>query len=353
MQIRTNANDNQVMNVSKADSEQSARREGRKAQKVNRQTVIFAGEFGLQNDIITQRRQRAQRKAFKMISDAWNTDRKIDQDIAEIKDKLSLLHDEQRENLDIIAEGEGQKEALREHYKVDLDSQEQKDLKLLEKKADIVGHRCSPETSLTDEERERLEQLEEEPLTEYQRRCLEIDSYQGMYEKRNILINSQIQGYNASVTSIRLERLKFHGMVDAQKKADAVMEQAGKEITGLIVDEAKDHVDEEFEEKIEEAKENAEEKAKEEEKIEQRKEDQVELEARIDETREKSEEREEIRKEAEERSREDADLLGEMIDAGMAGIGSSSSMQTDIKNILHKMKLLEEDLKGNIVDEEL
>ena len=351
MQIRANANDNQIMNVSKAAGEQVSRKEGRGAQKSERKTSIFAGDLGFQNDMITQRRQRAQKKVLKIIGDAWDADRKVDQGIRDMKDKLVMLHDEQKENLDIIAEGDAQKEALRQQYGVEMDSQEQKDLELLEKKAD--AYRDPIGVQLTKEEEERLAQLEDQPRTEYQERCLQIDAYQGTYEQRNKQINEEMMAYNSSIREIRLERLKYHGMVDAQKQADEVMEQASSEIIGLLVNEAKDHVDEELEEKIEEAKEKAEEKAEEEEKIEERKEDRIELEAQIDEAHEKNEEREELRKEAKERSRDDADLLNDMIDAGIGGIGNVSDAQTEIKNMLHKMKLLEEDLKGNLVDEEL
>ncbi|MDE7186085.1 MAG: hypothetical protein K2O13_01030, partial [Lachnospiraceae bacterium] len=141
--------------------------------------------------------------------------------------------------------------------------------------------------------------------------------------------------------------------VKAQKKADKVMEAASKEVIGMLTEEAKDHVDEEMEEKREEAEEKAEEKAEEEEKIENRKEEREELENRIDEAHAKNEAQEELRREAEERSREDAVLLGDMMDAGMAGAGDASNVKTDIKNMIHKMKLLEEDLKGSIVDDEV
>lgn len=353
MQIRANVNDNQVISTSNTVRERAARSEDRRAGKDTHRTSIFAGDLGLQNDIITQRRQRAQKKALKIVGDAWNGDRKVDQGIADIKDKLSMLHDEKKENLAVIAEGNAQKEALRQQYGIEADSQEQKDLELLEKKADIDAFRNQPGTYLTEEEQERLAQLEDKPLTEYQQKCLNIDSYQGTYENRNNQIDAQIQGYNASIRAIRQERLKYYEMVDAQKKADKVMEEAGKEILGMLIEEGKEHVDEELEEEIEEAKEKAEEKAEEEEKIEERKEDQAELEERIDDAHEKNEEREELRKDAEERAREDADLLGEMIDAGMGGVGTISDVQSDIKNMLHKMKLLEEDLKGSVVDDQL
>ena len=198
----------------------------------------------------------------------------------------------------------------------------------------------------------RLKEMEGIPLTEYQKRCLEIDQYQKIYEKRNDVIEDQISAYNGSIRAIKLERLKFHEMSDAQKKAEGVMEAASKEVIGMLTEEAKDHMDEEMEEKKEEAQEKAEEEATQEEKVEERKEDKLELENRIDEAHVKNEEREELRREAEERSREDAVLLDDILENGRGSAGSLSNVQLDVKNMLHKMKLLEEDLKGSIIDEE-
>ena len=84
-----------------------------------------------------------------------------------------------------------------------------------------------------------------------------------------------------------------------------------------------------------------------------RKEQQEQLEEQVEETQVKNEEQERLRREASERSREDADLLESMMDAGMGNTGSVSDVQTDVKTMLHKMKLLEEDLKGSMVDDQV
>lgn len=388
MQIRANENENQVIQVSSSARARAQERAGRNGQEQKRNT-IFMGDLNVKKDPITQRKQYAQQKALKMVGDAWDGDRKIDQNIQDIRDKLRQLEDEYVENLGYIAEGEAQKEQLRQQYNVAPDSQEQKDLELLQKKADYMRH--PDEVTLTEEERARLKAIdgrppetkeevellqrkadaekfglsvewteEEEallkemegvPLTEYQERCLKIDGYQKIYETRNDVIKDQIAAYNGSIRATRLERLKFREMEKAQKKAEEVMEAAGKEIIGMLMEEAKDHVDEEMEETKEEAEEKAEEEASQEEKIEERKEDTAELEQQIDEAHRENEAREELRREAEERSREDAVLLGDIMEAGM-GTGSLSDVKFDVKNMLHKMKLLEEDLKGSIVDEE-
>ena len=389
MQIRANENENQVIQVSSSARARAQERAGRNGQEEQKRNTIFMGDLNVKKDPITQRKQYAQQKALKMVGDAWDVDRKIDQNIQDIRDKLRQLEDEYVENLGYIAEGDAQKEQLRQQYNVAPDSQEQKDLELLQKKADYMRH--PDEVTLTEEERARLKAIdgrppetkeevellqrkadaekfgleaewteEEEallkemegvPLTEYQERCLKIDGYQKIYETRNDVIKDQIAAYNGSIRATRLERLKFREMEKAQKKAEEVMEAAGKEIIGMLMEEAKDHVDEEMEETKEEAEEKAEEEASQEEKIEERKEDTAELEQRIDEAHRENEAREELRREAEERSREDAVLLDDIMATGM-GTGSLSDVKFDVKNMLHKMKLLEEDLKGSIVDEE-
>ncbi len=389
MQIRANENENQVIQVSSSTRARAQEKAGRNGQEEQKRNTIFMGDLNVKKDPITQRKQYAQQKALKMVGDAWDVDRKIDQNIQDIRDKLRQLEDEYVENLGYIAEGDAQKEQLRQQYNVAPDSQEQKDLELLQKKADYMRH--PDEVTLTEEDRARLKAIsgrppetkeevellqrkadaekfglevewteEEEallkemegvPLTEYQERCLKIDGYQKIYETRNDVIKDQIAAYNGSIRATRLERLKFREMEKAQKKAEEVMEAAGKEIIGMLMEEAKDHVDEEMEETKEEAEEKAEEEASQEEKIEERKEDTAELEQRIDEAHRENEAREELRREAEERSREDAVLLGDIMEAGM-GTGSLSDVKFDVKNMLHKMKLLEEDLKGSIVDEE-
>lgn len=357
MQIKANPNENQVINFNSAAQERAARRAGGKAQQRNNKASIFAGDLGLnmQNDIVTQRKQRAQKKALKMITDAWNGDRKTDQTIADYQDRIRQCKAEMEENQEIVQRGEAHKEELRQLYGVEEDSQEQKDLKLLEKEAASKKHYAnSDQVRLTDEEKERLAEIHEQGLTEYQERCMNIDKEQEHFEKKIDDLKTEIKAYSNAVAATKLERLKYHDMVNAQEKAEDLMEAASKEAVGLLMGEAKDHVDEELEEKVEEAKKKAEEEAEEEKKVEERKEDREKLEARIDEAHARKEEQEARRRESEERAREDSELLDSMMDAGMGGIGTAKAdVKAAIKEMLHKMKLLEEDIKGSLIDEEV
>ncbi len=354
MQIKVNENQNQVIQVNTSAQQREAERTGNKSEKQHRNS-IFAGDIGLQNDFITMRKQSAQKKAMKIISDAWDVDRRIDGGIEEIKEKLEMLSEELEENQNQIAEGNAEKEQLRQKYGVDEDSQEQKDLKLLEKQADSLIYGNGPDgVQFTEEEEKRLAELNEKPLTEYQERCMKIHGRQAQYKRNVMQIEAQTIGMNASIRSIKLERLKtVPPMVKAQKKADKILEAASKEAIGLLAEEAKDHIDETYEEIREEAKKEAEEKAEQEEKIDAVKDKKEELEQQTDAVSAKAHEQEEVRRKQQEKSREDSELLENVTDTGVENGSAVSDAQAEIKEMLQKIKLLEEDLKGASVDEEV
>lgn len=347
MQIKTGSNESQMIQTNLQTQEKGAVEDGCKAAKQQKKTVIFAGDLSLHKDPITIRRREAQRQAMKFVQNAWDTDRKTDQSIAEYD---GLAEEQKKEilvNRDRILECRERKENLREGYGVEKDSQEQKDLELLER-LHYPGSR-----EFTEEEYERLKEIKDEPLTEYQQMCLEIEGEKRVFDDRARKAESTIKAYDNAVRSIKQERLKHHEMLDAQEDAKKVMEQAGDDIQDLIVGEAKDHVDETYEEQREEAKEEAEEKEELEEKVELRKEQKELLEARIDEARAESNEAEAAQKERERDAREDAELLGDMADAGLNVAGASDTVKAEIKDMLNKMKLIEADVKGIQVDEEV
>lgn len=322
------------------------------SEKQQRKNTIFAGDLPLHKDSITLRRQQAQKKAMEFVQNAWDTDCKTDQSIA----KYEALAGEQKKeilvNRDRIYECRDRKENLREGYGVEKDSQEQKDLELLERRY-YPNNGEFADLDFTKEERERLKELEGRPLTEYQQRCLEIDGEEQIFKIREGKAESALESYNRAVSSIKQERLKQHGMIDAQNNAKKVMEQASEDIQGMMVDEAKDHVDETFEEKREEEEKKAEEKEAEEEKIELRKEQKELMEARIDEARAESHEAEEARREQEKDARAEAAFLKDMAEAGMDVAGAGDTVKAEIKDMLNKLKLIDADIKGIEVDEEI
>lgn len=347
MQVRFSINDNQITGPGVQTQTKESERAGQKSSQTKRTNTIFAGDLPMNKDSIMLRKQQAQKKAMKMIQDAWDGDRKSDQGMVEMREKAEHYRVETLMNQEKVAECEARKENLRQGYGVDADSQEQKDLELLERAKYFF------ENSFTDEELQRLEELQDQPLTEYQQKCLEIHGEQHIFQNRAETAESTAQYYSQSATSMKIERLKFHKMTDAQNNAEKLMEETGKDIVGMLWDEAKDHIDETYEEKREEEKEKAEEKEAQEEKIELRREQKELMEARIDEIREDHNEAETAQKKQEKDAREEAELLGDMADAGLNVAGAGDAVKAEIKDMLNKLKLIEADIKGIEVDEEI
>ncbi len=350
MQVKLRNNETQgiQINTQAQEKAQESRRQ-KAAEKQQRKNTIFAGDLPLHKDSITLRRQQAQKKAMKFVQDAWIGDRKTDQSIEEYQTLAQEQLKELKLNKDKVLECRGRKENLRESYGVEADSQEQKDLELLER----MYYPKEYSTEFTEEEEKRLNELIEKPLTEYQQKCLEIDGEERVFQNRADVAESTIEAYNGAVTSMKVERLKFHKMTDAQENAKKVMDEASKDIQGMIWEEAKDHVDETYEEQREEAEEKAEEKEEQEEKIELRKEQKELMEARIEEAQQENRDAEEAGKERERDAREEASFLKDMADAGLNVAGANDAVKAEIKDMLNKMKLIEADIKGIEVDEEV
>ncbi len=135
---------------------------------------------------------------------------------------------------------------------------------------------------------------------------------------------SRIMQENATISGTRLERLKHHAMVDAQGQVEDILDAARDEIVGMVVDDSKAHVDEETEKREEQAEEIKEEK----------------------------EEKEEFIEEQKEHREEQEELLEEMPTEEMVSLDRiQSDVKQEVQNILDKMKLIAEDIKGAVVDE--
>lgn len=350
MVVKLRDNETQGIQINTQAQEKAQESRGQKAsEKRQRKKTIFAGDLPLNKDSITLRRQQAQKMAMKFVQDAWSTDRKADQSMEEYRARAEEQERELQLNQDKINECRSRKENLRTGYGVEADSQEQKDLELLER----TYYPGEYSQGFTEEEKQRFEELTAKPLTEYQQRCLEIDGEEQVFQSRAENARKAIKSYNDAITSMKLERLKFHKMTDAQKNADKVMEQASEEIQNMIVEEAKDHVDETYEEQREAAEKEADEKEEQEEKIELRREQKELMEARIEEAQQENENAGEAGRERERDAREEAALLKDMADAGLNVAGAGDAVKAEVKDMLNKLKLIEADIKGIKVDEEI
>lgn len=299
------------------ESVQSERHDGANAKK-NGRANVFAGDVNKAFDPIAQKKQQAREKAMKIVTDAWTGDRKLDESLEERRNKIRELEDTMKEAGSNLKWANEERAALRETYGFTEDSQEEQDLRLLEKQAD--------NKPLTKEEQERLAQIQEAGgPTEYQKHSLELYKTASAYKKEFEKAKEGIYQESAAIQSTKQERLKHDPMVKASKSAEEVMDAARKEIIGMLYDEAKDHIDEEMEEKKEAADKKAEKEEEEEERIEKRKEEKEKKEEFIEEISED---------------------MTTLLDAD----NLMDDVQKEIKKIMEEMKLLGEDMKGAAVD---
>ena len=287
----------------------------------NGNRTVYADGLNQIFDPVEEKRRQARAQAMKVVGDAREADKKIEQDIQKRRDKIAGYKEDLKaanKELRWFAE---EREALRKAYGVSEDSTEQQDLKLLEKRVDAKRGG----EQLTLEELERLEEIDKAGLTEYQQRSMEMYEESRYYDDMKKAAQTGIEEESRALEAIRKALLKSQGMLKAQDRAEQIMEEASDRIVGMLMEEAKEHIDEEMEEKAEEAKKKAQEKEEAEERLENIKEEKEEKEAFTQQL---------------------TNVTEYMVDLET----SMGDVQKEIKKITDEMKLLEEDLKGAAVD---
>lgn len=265
--------------------------------------TIFAGNlFNKENplqDRMAQKKKEAQEKAMKVIKDAFEGDQAVTDELNSLRDKISELKEDNKRLNDELADINTRRVDLAKAYEAGEVSKE-----------DYVAQK----DSLQEELRQRLKELD-----------------------RN---NSQIVGLGRTIYDIGIESLKHHYMADAQDQAEQIMDAARDEIVGMAVEGGMDHLDKEAEERAEKAEELKEEREEREERIEEQKEHLEEREERIDRQKDNQKAQDDLLEEL---------FMDEMITLDQA----KSDVQSEVQDILRKMKLIEEDLKGAVVDQNL
>ncbi len=307
-------NSNLQNRLTQADKKQENRT------KIEKKSVD-ARELNLQQDTVLSKQIQAQKKALKHILNAFGVEQGISDSINEHIKKAEELTEEANINLSESKRLERLKSDLKKSYDIADDSMEQKDLELLEKRERIERRESNEELSV--EEKKRLSEMG--PLTEYQSAALE-------YEKAILEFNSRAKdaidsaiNKNRVAEKLKIEQGKLYVQVDAQKAADDIMEQASKEILGMILDEGKDLVDDKIEENKEEVEKRAEKEAE----------------------KERVKEKNEPTKEAV--IGQNVRQLGNIAEAD----GVINKVQEELRNMVAKQKMLEEDVKGLEVDQQI
>ena len=247
----------------------------------NRKT-INASELNLKpykDNQIDAKRLRARKQAMKLISDAWKYADKTDKNIDDMKlDKLNKL-DEITELKKKVSDLENEKEAYRVDYGVDKDSQEQKDLELLEKYQN--NRYGSAEDPFSKEELERLKELQNTPLTEYQEKVLKLNSSQIHFKDEIGQKELKIACTTASIALAEIDRDKSQEMLKAQDSADQIIGAVEGEVKNLLVNEGKDNIDDKVEENKEKADEAEKKQEEQQEKIDEKRKERKEQEEKM------------------------------------------------------------------------
>ena len=277
------------------------------------QKTLFAGNFCQKNtDPIAEKRREAQQKAMKIVGDAWNTDKAIDQSIEERQTHYNKMLTEKNEAQAQINEINDKIEALKKEYGVT---------------GDMKFKDCP---------------------SEYKQRFCELNDQAGEFKSQINEADKMIRDDLADIRAISIERLKASPMEDAQKTVDSLEKTANEQILDIAMDEGQQHLEEEMETLEEEAEKKAEEKQNREEKLEQVKEKRAIQEALVQKTREAVEEAK-----AETHENESPEIpLEDLVKIARTN-SETSKAQKSLKEIKNSMNLLEADLTGIEVNEKV
>ena len=145
------------------------------------------------------------------------------------------------------------KEIARQSYGVVPDSQEQKDLELLEKYQDY--QKGVQTDDFSKEEIDRLKELQNTPLTDYQTRALQLNAQKDVILNKKDRAQRNVTSLTEAAADAKLDQLKSQDMQKAQDAADELLDASDKDAFGMLIQDAVDHIDEKQEEEKEKAEE--------------------------------------------------------------------------------------------------
>lgn len=271
--------------------------------------TVYAGNFLKEfpmRERIQQKKAQAQQRAMKIVQDAWDGDKQLDDEIKVREEESRELRRDNQAVLENLKDVNQRMEDLRRSFGVERDSEEQQELERM------IRFRRSARVDISGRK-----------PTEYQKRALELEDEAAGYRMQLAMNNGKIKENSEVAKAIRKERLKSHVMVDAQEEADNVMESVRDEILGLVTEEAKEYLDEEQEKREEQA----------------------------EAIQEKKEELEEIQEKRDEREEELEELIEEMPVEEITDLQQTvDEVKRQVQKVLAEANLAAEDVKGATVD---
>ena len=297
---------------------------------------------------LSQRQSLAKKQALKVVSDAFGGEKKLDAQMQGIKDEIKRLQDVINEKSADTRNNDAKLKELQEEYGIDPESLENKALNQL------AFRMRSPDNQPTDEELSKLSEYQQKALyyvTTNQQNSLDIEHAKAMQM-------ANVQGY----ADMKSERAKSQDMLKAQDAAEDIMDASNADTIAQLTQDTVDHVDEEQKEREDEAKEAAE-KKKEEKKEEAKK---LEKEALRQEMIENIKEHAaganqgaDTKRAMARRERAEAESIGAenaqktIISDGGSIEDTQNAVNSEITNILNKLSLLANDVKGSTVDSQI
>ena len=172
---------------------------------------IDGSSFQAGIDPIAAKKEEARKKAMRIGGNAFENELKIDDDLSARREKIKTLQEEKGEANRAIREIEDNRAALREVYGVDEDSQEEKELKLLEKEASekMPGSKVS----LSLDERKAIKEIKERGLSEYQQRSLDMFESETGYRNTVYEADQKIKTENQIITATNAARDTFNDFI--------------------------------------------------------------------------------------------------------------------------------------------
>ncbi|MEG1458586.1 MAG: hypothetical protein RSJ40_04705 [Acetivibrio sp.] len=189
------------------------------------------------------------------------------------------------------------------------------------KELDIAAKEAEGQIERIDQAKETLK--ENGSPEEYEEMSKEMDEMRKIWEDR---ANTAIQGQksvNKGIANVKMEQLKSNPMVESKREAEAITEAAGEKFIDALRVEGKEKADEKQKENVE----------------------------KIEEQKEKQEEKEKALKNTtlDKAEKVPAESTGEIQNT----VAKQEEIQREVENMLRDQKMLEEDLKGLSVDEQI
>ncbi len=290
MNIRVQSNENGISIFTGNESQlvNGSNKQNVTSNKENTGKSIFAGSLNMTTDRIEQKRDMARKKAMRVLEEEFANEKGIDKMVEEQKEKVAEVKEDFLENAQTLKDLKAAKEQYKKEYGLD--------------KEGAV------------------------PTAEQMTELIEFSKAEGELNSRLILAREEAKARNRAVDEIMIEREKSHGMVDAKEEADTIMEEAGKEVLGMLVEEAKDHIEETQEEQKEKAEEIKEKKEEEQEKLEKK--NETPQQAAVSKT---------------------SETMGELQDISQ----DCQMIQKELKVMIETKEITEEDIKGLLADWQL